>query len=185
MTSPRNGCCQARRKSGRTPRTTRQRGDYRNRLLTRCLQAVTNLPGKTAPSLQENVNASHVGALLGLRRFFVPFQGATMYKHILVAVDDSETSKKALDEAIALAKQHGATLEIAHAVDESVLQSLSSHGVALVDARKMRDALADGGKATLDEAVRTAERAGLQPRRRFLAAEDLHAADQIAKAVTD
>lgn len=108
-----------------------------------------------------------------------------MYKHILVAVNDSETSKKALDEAIALAKQHGATLEIAHAVDESVLQSLSSHGVALVDARKMRDALADGGKATLDEAVRTAERAGLQPRRRFLAAEDLHAADQIAKAVTD
>lgn len=108
-----------------------------------------------------------------------------MYKHILVAVDDSRTSKKALEEAIALAKLHGAELEIAHAVDESLLQTFSNHGVALADAKKMQHALLDSGESTLDEAIRTAEEAGLKPRRRFLASEDLHAADQIAKAVAD
>jgi nucleotide-binding universal stress UspA family protein len=108
-----------------------------------------------------------------------------MYKHILVAIDDSQTSKKALEEAIALAKLHGAELEIAHAVDESLLQTFSNHGVALADAKKMQHALLDSGESTLDEAVRAAEEAGVAPKRRFMASEDLHAADQIAKAVTD
>jgi nucleotide-binding universal stress UspA family protein len=108
-----------------------------------------------------------------------------MYKHILVAIDDSQTSKKALEEAIALAKLHGAELEIAHAVDESLLQTFSNHGVALADAKKMQHALLDSGESTLDEAVRAAEEAGVTPKRRFMASEDLHAADQIAKAVTD
>ncbi|PTD96067.1 universal stress protein [Pseudothauera lacus] len=108
-----------------------------------------------------------------------------MYKHILVSIDDSQTSQKALDEAISLAKLHGAQLEIAHAVDESLLQTFSSHGVALADARKMQSALLQSGQSTLGEAVRKAEEAGLQPIPRFLASEDLHAADQIARAVTE
>ncbi|MCK9259795.1 MAG: universal stress protein [Azoarcus sp.] len=106
-----------------------------------------------------------------------------MYKHILVAIDDSETSAKALDEAIALARLHEAVLEIAHAVDESMLQAFSHHGVTLVDHGKMQDALLDGGRNTLKTAMETARAAGLAPRERFLAAEDLHAADQIAHAV--
>ena len=84
-----------------------------------------------------------------------------MYKHILVSIDDSQTSQKALDEAISLAKLHGAQLEIAHAVDESLLQTFSSHGVALADARKMQSALLQSGQSTLGEAVRKAEEAGL------------------------
>lgn len=107
-----------------------------------------------------------------------------MYKHILIAIDDSTTSSKALDEAIALARLHGAVLEIAHAVDESLLQSFSNHG-ALVDAGKMQHALLDSGRTTLKEAVDRARDAGMTPRERFLASEDSHAADQIAAAVTD
>jgi nucleotide-binding universal stress UspA family protein len=95
-----------------------------------------------------------------------------MYKHILVAIDDSETSAKALDEAIALARLH-----------DAVLQAFSNHGVTLVDHGKMQDALLDGGRETLKTAMETARAAGLTPRERFLAAEDLHAADQIALAV--
>lgn len=106
-----------------------------------------------------------------------------MYKHILVAVDDSRTSGRALDEAISLARLHDAVLEIAHAVDESMLQSFSNHGVTLVDHGKMQDALLDGGRNTLKEAVEKARAAGIEPRERFMAAEDLHAADQIASAV--
>ena len=42
-----------------------------------------------------------------------------MYKHILVAVDGSETSNLALREAIRLAKHHQATLRLVHVVDET------------------------------------------------------------------
>lgn len=108
-----------------------------------------------------------------------------MYKHILVAIDDSRTSRKALDEAISLAKLHGATLEIVHAVDESLLQSFSTHGAALADARRLQQALLDSGRNTLAEAVARAREAGLEPAQRFLTSEDLHAADQIAQAVDD
>ncbi len=41
-----------------------------------------------------------------------------MYRHILVAIDDSPTSVRALDEAIGLARLVGAQLRIVHAVDE-------------------------------------------------------------------
>ena len=106
-----------------------------------------------------------------------------MYKHILVAVDDSHTSAKALDEAIALARLHDAVLEIAHAVDESMLQSFSNHGVALVDHGRLQDSLLKAGHETLANAMETARAAGLTPRERFIADEDMHAADQIAAAV--
>lgn len=107
-----------------------------------------------------------------------------MYKHVLVAIDESRTLTKALDEAISLAKLHGAVLEIAHAVDESVLQSFSNHGVTLVDSDRIQHALLDSGRSVLAEACAKARAAGLAPRERFLASEDLHAADQIAEAVT-
>lgn len=42
-----------------------------------------------------------------------------MYKHILVAVDGSETSNIALQEAIELAKGQQATLRLIHVVDET------------------------------------------------------------------
>ena len=41
-----------------------------------------------------------------------------MYKHILVAVDDSDISMQALHEAINLSKEHQAKLRIVHVVDE-------------------------------------------------------------------
>jgi nucleotide-binding universal stress UspA family protein len=42
-----------------------------------------------------------------------------MYKHILVAVDGSDTSNLALREAIKLAKDQQAVLRLVHVVDES------------------------------------------------------------------
>lgn len=106
-----------------------------------------------------------------------------MYKHILVAVDDSETSRKALEEAIALARLHDAKLEIAHAVDESLVQAFSNHGVALANVKQLEDAMKAGGNALLDEAVEAAKAAGVIATRRLLAAEDVSASDQITEAV--
>ena len=106
-----------------------------------------------------------------------------MYKHILVAIDDSQTSRKALDEAIALAKLHGAGLDIAHAVDESMVRAYAAHGAVLANARQLGQAMVAGGESVLDEAVAAARAAGLEPTRRLLVSEDLHADDQIAAAV--
>lgn len=106
-----------------------------------------------------------------------------MYKHILVAIDDSRTSRKALDEAIALAKLHGARLDIAHAVDESMVQAFTTHGAVLADSHQLGGAMETGGEALLDEAVQTARAAGLEPGRHLLVSEDRHADDQIATAV--
>ena len=106
-----------------------------------------------------------------------------MYKHILVAIDDSQTSRKALDEAIALAKLHGAGLDIAHAVDESMVRAYATHGAVLANAKQLGQAMVAGGESVLDEAIATARAAGLEPTRRLLVSEDLHADDQIAEAV--
>lgn len=106
-----------------------------------------------------------------------------MYKHILVAIDDSQTSKKALEEAILLAKLHEATLEIVHAVDESLLQSFTTHGATLANAEPLQQAMVQNGETVLAEAKATVAAAGLTPKARLLVSQDLHAADQIADAV--
>lgn len=106
-----------------------------------------------------------------------------MYRQILVAIDDSETSRKALDEAVALAKLHGAKLEIAHAVDESLVQAFNTHGVALVDPRQIEHALVESGRAIVEQAIATARASGVEATSRLLMTQDTHTADQIAEAV--
>ena len=44
-----------------------------------------------------------------------------MYKKILVAIDDSETSRSALREALHIAKTSNAKLVITHVADETLL----------------------------------------------------------------
>ncbi|MGA8880718.1 MAG: universal stress protein, partial [Azonexus sp.] len=44
-----------------------------------------------------------------------------MYRNILVAIDDSETSRCALDEAINITRATGAKLHIVHVADEVLL----------------------------------------------------------------
>ena len=46
-----------------------------------------------------------------------------MYSHILVAVDGSDTSNLALDEAIMLAKDHHSALRLVHVVDLTLAYS--------------------------------------------------------------
>ncbi len=106
-----------------------------------------------------------------------------MYRHILVAIDDSRTSRKALDEAISVAKMHGASLEIVHAVDESLVHAFTRHGIALTSARQLESALMESGRTVLDTALEVARQAGIEATGRLLAAPDTHSADQIVAAV--
>jgi nucleotide-binding universal stress UspA family protein len=51
------------------------------------------------------------------------------YKHIMVAVDGSETSHLALQEAIKLAKSQNASLRIVHVIDDSFI----NYGESYID----------------------------------------------------
>ena len=85
-----------------------------------------------------------------------------MYKRILVAIDNSTTAQKALDEAITLASALGASLCIANAADEG---PLTQHGMGLgsyIDVDKVKDEMRSAGNALLAQALAKAQAAGCQ-----------------------
>jgi nucleotide-binding universal stress UspA family protein len=76
-----------------------------------------------------------------------------MYKKILVAIDDSTTSRGALAEALHIARTSKAKLYITHVADETVL---NLHGHAMTNAVNLGDAIANlikGGQKLLDDAM--------------------------------
>jgi len=105
-----------------------------------------------------------------------------MYERIMVAVDDSETSQRALQVSIGLAKSCGSRLEIVHAVDESVFPTHARGGAMLVDPVLVQRAMEAEGQRVLDAAAESARNAGVPAETRVLASETHHAADQIAEA---
>lgn len=79
-----------------------------------------------------------------------------MYKNILVAIDDSETSRCALVEAMHIAKTNQAKLYITHVVDEVLL---NIHGHAMLDMGDANAAAANlrhAGQELLDTALKGA-----------------------------
>jgi nucleotide-binding universal stress UspA family protein len=61
-----------------------------------------------------------------------------MYKHILVAVDGSDTSNLSLQEAIKLAKEQQAALRLVHVVDETPAYMTMDTAYALADMERRR-----------------------------------------------
>ena len=79
-----------------------------------------------------------------------------MYKNIMVAIDDSETSRCALNEALQIARAANAKLFITHVTDEALL---NMHGHVLshmADADSATTALTQAGQKLLDDALATA-----------------------------
>lgn len=79
-----------------------------------------------------------------------------MYKNIMVAIDDSETSRCALAEAKHIAKTSQAKLYIVHVVDEVLL---SMHGHAMIDMGEADSAISNlrrAGQSLLDSAMKDA-----------------------------
>ncbi len=79
-----------------------------------------------------------------------------MYKNILVAIDDSETSRCALVEAMQIAKTNQAKLYITHVVDDVLL---NMHGHAMLDMGDANSAAANlrhAGQELLDNALKGA-----------------------------
>lgn len=80
-----------------------------------------------------------------------------MFKRILVAVDDSETSMRALTQAIELTRMHGGQLMVVHVVEEVFLNV----GEEIVDPRALWSAMAVGGQKTLERMLEQVHAAGM------------------------
>ena len=86
-----------------------------------------------------------------------------MYKNILVAIDDSETSRCALKEALHIARSSNAKLYITHVADETLLSMHSRTVSTTLDFNQAVSAIADAGRKLLDEAMQSAAGVNAEP----------------------
>lgn len=73
-----------------------------------------------------------------------------MYKRLYVPVDDSATSKQALDEAVKFVKETGASLKVVHVVD---LAQFGWGGAEFLDASELQKNIKDAGENVLKGAI--------------------------------
>ncbi|HMA87945.1 MAG TPA: universal stress protein [Burkholderiales bacterium] len=90
-----------------------------------------------------------------------------MYKRILVAVDGSDTSKRALREALQLAKDGKSALRVLHVLDLVTFSTDTPSGFAAYE-----DALRVGGEQMLSDASDMAEKAGVACETKLLELEE-------------
>ncbi len=79
------------------------------------------------------------------------------YKNIVIAIDDSDTSRHALDEAIQLCRALKAELHVLHIVDETVFNQVDGY----VEFEGLWDAYKSSGQALLDKAKLVLESAAI------------------------
>lgn len=79
------------------------------------------------------------------------------YKNIAIAIDDSDTSRHALDEAIQLCRTLKAELHVFHVVDETVLNQVDGY----VEFEGLWDAYKAVGQTLLDKAKLVLEQAAI------------------------
>ena len=85
-----------------------------------------------------------------------------MYQKIIVAVDDSETSRCALAEAVNIAKATNARLHIVHVADEVLLGMHHRAVTTTLDFDHAMTAIRDAGVTILEAARATAGAAGVE-----------------------
>ncbi|KRL20546.1 universal stress family protein [Lentilactobacillus kisonensis DSM 19906 = JCM 15041] len=86
-----------------------------------------------------------------------------MYEKILVPVDGSDSSKRAVEEAITLAKQFGSTLQIVSVASD---QRYVQYGVTL--GQDVMESFRERGQEILDDAEEQAKKAGIKVETHFV-----------------
>jgi nucleotide-binding universal stress UspA family protein len=89
-----------------------------------------------------------------------------MYQHILVPVDGSTTSDRALQEALKLARQQSAQLELVHVVEDMRLWDSDSY----INFAELQDTIKSSGNKILAQAQMVVQLAGMVAEVRLLAA---------------
>lgn len=103
-----------------------------------------------------------------------------MYKKILVAIDDSETSRCALGEAIHIARNYGAKLCILHIVDETLMGLHHRTITTTLNLDHARQALCAAGEALLGAAKEQA--GGVEVETRLIEDRDKRISQAIVEA---
>lgn len=101
-----------------------------------------------------------------------------MYKKILVAIDDSETSNCALAEALHIARTSNAKLYITHVADETLMGMHGRTFTTSLNIDHAIQAIADAGRKLLDEAIKSA--AGIDAETLLLEARNRRVSETIA-----
>jgi len=102
-----------------------------------------------------------------------------MYQRILIATDGSDTSERALREAMLLAKNQQALLRVAYVVDEASIFS----DTEFVDRTAIERAWIQKGHAVLEKARKAAEATGLTIETKMLETESL--GEKVAHAIVE
>ncbi len=79
-----------------------------------------------------------------------------MYQRILVPVDGSPTSERALQEALRLARQQSGRLELVHVLGDVRLMEANSY----INYAEMKDAMTSAGKKLLAQTQMAAQQSG-------------------------
>ena len=107
-----------------------------------------------------------------------------MFQRIMIAIDDSDLSRRALAEAIRLAALYGASLHIVHAVEGDLGKTLGAQGAALAHGAAFDQALLGQAHALLDKAAADAIAEGVTATQHLLSAAADDATDQVAAEVS-
>lgn len=102
-----------------------------------------------------------------------------MFKRILVPVDGSETSGKALAAAIALAHEGGGQLHLVHCVDELTYAGAYEYAGTLVDLVRQ-----DGARI-LEQGLDSCRAAGVEATSTFIDTPGQRLGESVAKQATD
>ncbi len=102
-----------------------------------------------------------------------------MYQRILVAVDGSDTSERALHEAMLLAKNQQALLRVAYVVDEASIFS----DTEFVDRTAIERAAIHTGHKVLEKARKAAEAEGVSIETKMLETESV--GEKVAHAIVE
>jgi len=81
-----------------------------------------------------------------------------MYERILVPLDGSPTSRRGLDEALAVAGKFGSRLRLLHVVDDA---ALAMSGAAASNIGDLLTVLAEAGEQILSDAKQVAQNSGV------------------------
>ncbi len=105
-----------------------------------------------------------------------------MYKQILVPVDGSETSLKALDSAISLAKESGGKIRVVHVLEQLAYLSFDPYGSYSADVLK---AVQESGDKIVSDAVARVQSAGVAADSRVIDKFGALLADAVAEVANE
>lgn len=89
-----------------------------------------------------------------------------MYQHILIPVDGSPTSDRALQEALALARQHNAQLQLLHVLEEVHFIDMESS----INYAELQESIRNSGAKVLAQAQVLVQQAGMTAETKLLEA---------------